>query len=152
MSNGKSPTLWIYDHAPTRWVIVGVFVVAWFLAIVFLFSDIVKVLVARPLWEDFIVVLATVAVPILAYLELLHSAEANRLRDEANEERRKANRLTEQNAQLSAELDAERNKHLAQIAINTARPSQEAAASLKIYPGNGSRYILKPAGQGKNTR
>ena len=122
MSNGKSPTLWIYDHAPTRWVIVGVFVVAWFLAIVFLFSDIVKVLVARPWWEDFIVVLATVAVPILAYLELLHSAEANRLRDEANEERRKANRLTEQNAQLSAELDAERNKHLAQIAINTARP------------------------------
>jgi nicotinamide riboside transporter PnuC len=96
MSKGNSPTLWIYDHAPTRWVIVGVFVVAWFLAIVFLFSDIVKVLVARPWWEDFIVVLATVAVPILAYLELLHSAEANRLRDEANEERRKANRLTEQ--------------------------------------------------------
>ena len=148
MSNGKSPTLWIYDHAPTRWVIVGVFVIAWFLAIVFLFSDIVKVLVARPWWEDFIVVLATVAVPILAYLELLHSAEANRLRDEANEERRKANRLTEQNAQLSAELDAERNKHLAQIAINTARPSQEAAASLKIYPANRSRYILKPAGSG----
>ncbi len=46
MSNGKSPTLWIYDHAPTRWVIVGVFVVAWFLAIVFLFSDMVKVLAA----------------------------------------------------------------------------------------------------------
>jgi hypothetical protein len=147
MSNGKSPT---YDHAPTRWVIVGVFVVAWFLAIVFLFSDIVKVLAARPWWEDLIVAVATVAVPILALLELRHSAEANRLRDEANEERRKANRLTEQNTQLSAELDAERNKHLAQIAINTARPSQEAAASLKIYPGNGSRYILKPAGQGSS--
>jgi len=148
MSNGKSPTLWIYDHAPTRWVIVGVFVVAWFLAIVFLFSDIMKVLVARPWWEDFIVVLATVAVPILAYLELLHSAEANRLRDEANEERRKANRLTEQNAQLSAELDAERNQHLAQIASGINRASQEPAASLKIYPANRSRYILKPAAQG----
>ena len=118
------------------------------LAIVFLFSDIMKVLVARPWWEDFIVVLATVAVPILAYLELLHSAEANRLRDEANEERRKANRLTEQNAQLSAELDAERNQHLAQIASGINRASQEPAASLKIYPANRSRYILKPAAQG----
>jgi len=92
MSNGKSPTLWIYDHAPTRWVIVGVFVVAWFLAIVFLFSDIVKVLAARPWWEDLIVAMAAVAVPVLAFFELRHSGEANRLRDEANEERRKANR------------------------------------------------------------
>jgi hypothetical protein len=83
MSNGKSPTLWIYDHAPTRWVIVGVFVVAWFLAIVFLFSDIVKVLAARPWWEDSIVAMAAVAVPVLAFFELLHSGEANRLRDEA---------------------------------------------------------------------
>src|SRR5258708_5854861 len=112
MSAEKSPIRWTYNHAPTRWAIVGSFVVAWFLAIVLLFSDIVKVLAARPWWEDFIVALATVAVPILAFLELLHSAEANRLRDEANEERRKANRLTEQNAQLSAELDAERNRHL----------------------------------------
>jgi len=155
MSNGKSPTLWIYDHAPTRWVIVGVFVVAWFLAIVFLFSDIVKVLAARPWWEDLIVAVATVAVPILAFLELRHSAEANRLRGEANDERRKANdlrteanQLREKNARLAADLDAERNQHLAQIAINTARPSQEPAASLKIYPANRSRYILKPAAQG----
>jgi len=105
MSNGKSPILWIYDHAPTRWVIVGVIV-----AIVFLFSDIVQVLAARPWWEDLIVVMAAVAVPVLAFFELRHSGEANRLRDEANEERRKANRLTEQNTQLSAELDAERNR------------------------------------------
>jgi hypothetical protein len=148
MSNGKSPTLWIYDHAPTRWVIVGVFVVAWFLAIVFLFSDIVKVLAARPWWEDLIVAIAAVAVPVLAFFELRHSGEANRLRDEANEERRKANRLTEQNTQLSAELDAERNKHLAQIASGIDRVTQEPAACLKIYPANGSRYILKPAAQG----
>jgi hypothetical protein len=66
MSNGKSPTLWIYDHAPTGWVIVGVFVVAWFLAIVFLFFDIVKVLAARPWWEDLIVAMPAVAVPVLA--------------------------------------------------------------------------------------
>jgi len=54
--------------------------------------------------------MAAVAVPVLAFFELRHSGEANRLRDEANEERRKANRLTEQNTQLSAELDAERNR------------------------------------------
>jgi len=148
MSNGKSPTLWIYDHAPTRWVIVGVFVVAWFLAIVFLFSDIVKVLAARPWWEDLIAAMAAVAVPVLAFFELRHSGEANRLRDEANEERRKANRLTEQNTQLSAELDAERNRHLAQIASGIDRVSQDPVASLKIYPANRSRYILKPAAQG----
>jgi len=73
-------------------------------------SDIVQVLAARPWWEDLIVVMAAVAVPVLAFFELRHSGEANRLRDEANEERRKANRLTEQNTQLSAELDAERNR------------------------------------------
>ena len=107
---------------------------AWFVAIVFLFSDIVKVLAARPWLEDLIVAMAAVAVPVLAFFELRHSGEANRLRDEANEERRKANRLTEQNTQLSAELDAERNRHLAQIASGIDRVSQEAAASLKIYP------------------
>jgi len=138
MSNGKSPT---YDHAPTRWVIVGVFVVAWFLAIVFLFSDIVKVLAARPWSEDLIVAMAAVAVPVLAFFELRHSGEANRLRDEANEERRKANRLTEQNTQLSAELDAERNRHLAQIASGIDRVSQEPAASLKIYPATPQRDL-----------
>jgi hypothetical protein len=41
-----------------------------------------------------------------------------------------------------------RNKHLAQIASGIDRATQEPAASLKIYPGNGSRYILKPVGQG----
>lgn len=148
MSDEKPTVWWTYDNAPTRRAIVGSFVVAWFLAIVFLFSDIVKVLAARPWWEDLIVAVATVAVPILAFLELRHSDKANRLRDEANEERRKANRLTEQNARLAAELDAERNRHLEQIAINTARPTQPPSASLKIYPANRSRYILKPAAQG----
>jgi hypothetical protein len=148
MSNEKSAIWWTYDHAPTRWAIVGSFVVAWVLAIVFLFSDVWKVLASRPWWEDFIVAVATAAVPILAFLELSHSDKANRLRDEANEERRKTNRLIEQNAQLSAELDAERNRHLAKIASGFDRATQEPAASLKIHPGNGSRYILKPVGQG----
>lgn len=143
MSTEKSPVS-TSDHAPTRWAIVGSFVVTWFLAIVLLFSDIVKVLTTRPWWEDFIVAVATAAVPILAFLELRHSGEANRLRGEANEERRKANRLTEENAQLVAEL----NRHVEQIAINTPRPTQPPSANLKIYPANRSRYILKPAGPG----
>lgn len=142
MSAEKSQ--WTYDHSPTRWAIVGSFVIAWLLAVVILYSDIVKVLAARPWWEDFIVAVATAAVPILAFFELRHSGEANRLRGEANEERRRANRLTEENAQLTAEL----NRHVKQIAINTARPTQPPSANLKIYPANRSRYILKPAGPG----
>src|SRR5260370_11831220 len=98
MNAAENPKLsWTYDHAPTRWAIVGSFVVAWFLAIVFLFSDIVKVLAARPWWEDFIVALATVAVPILALLELRHSADSNRLQGDANDDRPRPNDLPAKN-------------------------------------------------------
>ena len=54
--------------------------IAWSLACLLFYSDVVKILAARPWWEDFIVALATVAVPILAFLELHHSAEANEQR------------------------------------------------------------------------
>jgi len=149
MSGEKSPISWTYDHAPTRWAIVASLVVAWFLAVIFLYSDIGKVLAARPWWEDFIVALATVAVPILALLELRHSAEANRLRGEANDERRRANDLREENGRLTAELDDERNKHLEQIAANTRRPLTPAernaetlrrhlGACVSVTEGNGS--------------
>jgi hypothetical protein len=79
MSTEKSPIWWTYDHTPTRWAIIGSLAVAWFLAIVFLFSEIVKVLAAPSWWEDLIVAVATVAVPILALLELRHSVEANKI-------------------------------------------------------------------------
>jgi hypothetical protein len=155
MDTGETRKVWwTYDHAPTRRAIVISMVVAWLLAVLLLYSDVVKILATRPWWVDFIVAVATVAVPFLAFFELRHSAEANRLRGEANEERREANnfraeanQLREKNAQLAAALDAERNQHLAQIAANTARPSQEPAASLKIHPAADSRYILKPIGQ-----
>src|SRR5271166_316649 len=57
---------------------------------------------------------ALVALPTitLAILELYHSGEANRYRAEAN--------------RLRAELDAERNKHLEQIAKNVQRPVSQA--------------------------
>jgi len=138
---------WTYDHAPTRKAVLISMLVAWFLALILLYSDVVKILETHKWWEDFIITVATVAVPVVGVLELRHSADANRLRGEANDERRRANRLFEENSQLTAALDTERNKHLAQIAINTARPSQEPAASLKIYSAGRSRYILKPIGQ-----
>jgi hypothetical protein len=151
----KPKVWWTYDHAPTRWTIVGALVLAWFVAGLLLYSDIVKILATRPWWEDLVVALATIAVPILAALELRHSAEANKLRGEANDERRKANdlltaqiELEDKIGQLMVERGIERNKHLEQIAINIARPSQEPAASLKIHLANRSRYILKPTGQG----
>jgi len=132
---------WTYDHAPTRKAILISMLVSWFVAALLLYSDVVKILATRPWWVDFIVALATLSVPVVGVLELGHSDKANKLREEANHQRERANQLT-------AALDTERNKHLEKIAINTAPPSQEPAASLKIYPSNRSRYILKPAGGG----
>src|SRR5277367_628511 len=138
MSIEKPTVWWTYDHAPTRWAIVCSFVIAWLLAVALLYSDVVQVLAARPWWEDLIVAVATVAAPILALLELRHSAEANRLRGEANDERRKANDLREENGRLAAELDDERNKHLEQIAANTRRPltpAERNAETLRRHLG-----------------
>ena len=78
MTKAQTPNVWwTYDYAPTRWAIVGSFLTAWVFACLFLYSDVVKILAARPWWEDLIVAVATVAVPVLAFLELRHSAEAN---------------------------------------------------------------------------
>lgn len=138
---------WTYETRPRKAVVIT-FVAAWLLAIVFLYSDLVKILANHPWWVDLMLAVATVAVPILTFFELNHSAEANILRHEANELRAEANRLSEQNARIADQLNAERNMQLAQIAINTARPTQEPAAILKIHPSNSSRYILKPIPQG----
>jgi hypothetical protein len=139
MVNGEKPKAWwTYDHAPTRWALVGSLVIAWLVAAVVLYSDVVKVLAARPWWQDFIVAVATIAVPILAWLELRHSGEANDERRRANELRLEANRLTGENARLVTALDAERNEHLAQIASNTARsitPAERNAGTLRHHIG-----------------
>jgi hypothetical protein len=134
MSAEKSTIRWTYDHPPTRWALVGSFVIAWLLAVVILYSDIVKVLAARPWWEDLIVAVATVAVPILALLELRHSGEANDLRREANALRTDALSLQE----MIGELEAEKAGHLAQIAANTQRPvtpAQRNAETLRRHIG-----------------
>jgi len=149
MNAAENPRVWwTYDHAPTRKAVVASLVVAWFLAVLFLYSDVVKILATRPWWVDLIVAVATVAVPILAALELRHSAEANRLRGEANDERREANRLSEENARLSAALDAERNKQLAQIATNTARPVTPAERNAEILRRHIGACVSVTEGQG----
>jgi len=155
MNTAENPNIlklwWTYETRPRKAVLITS-VVAWFLAVALLYTDMVKILATRPWWEDLIVALATVAVPILAALELGHSAEANRLRGDANNERRRANSLFEENMRLTAASNAEQNKHLGQIAINTTPSSQEPAANLRVYPANRSRYILKPARQGEAHR
>jgi len=149
MTAAETPDVWwTYDHAPTRWAIVGSLVIAWLLAGLLLYRDVVKILASRPWWEDLIVAVATVAVPILAVLELRHSDKANRLRGEANDERRKANRLSEENARLAAELDAERNKQLAKIATNIARPITPAERNAEILRRHIRACVSVTEGQG----
>jgi hypothetical protein len=87
-------------------VVVLVFVV------VLLHSAIKDFLWTHPWWHSLLLAVPTIALPILAYFELRHSSEANTLRARI--------------ANLTAELDAERNKHLQQIAKNTEKPVTQA--------------------------
>lgn len=88
-------------------------------AVVLLHAAIKDFLWTHPWWHSFLVAVPAIALPILAYFEWRHSGEANALRSEANSLRR-------QNVSLTAELDAERNKHLQQIAKNTEKPVTQA--------------------------
>jgi len=86
----------------------------------------------HPWWHGFLIAVPTIALPILAYFELRHSGEANRLRIEANDLRAEANALQGRIAKLTTELDAERNKHLQQIAKNTEKPVTQAERNAEI--------------------
>jgi len=127
-------------------------IAAFCFAVLFLYNDIKDFIWTHPWWHSFLIAIPGIAAPILAFLELGHSREANELRTEANNLRARANTLLEEqrksvvriaelqrdNADLTRELDAERNKHLRQIAANTQRPVTEAennARILKKYLG-----------------
>jgi FtsZ-binding cell division protein ZapB len=85
----------------------------------------------HPWTHSFLVAVPTIALAVIAFVELRHSEKANELREEANRLRgaainlqQEANELREQritlsrdNSRLTMELDAERNKHLQQIAV-----------------------------------
>lgn len=83
-------------------------VTGWVFALVQLRSAFKDFLWTHPWWHSFLVALPTIAQPVLAYLELRHSAEANVLRADANRLRAVANALQDQIGTLNAELDAER--------------------------------------------
>lgn len=88
-------------------------------ALIVLHSAIKEFLWTHPWWHSFLVALPAIALPILAYFELRHSGEANRLRVEAIDLQRQVTILT-------GVLDAERNSHLQQIAKNTEKPITQA--------------------------
>jgi hypothetical protein len=59
---------------------------------------------------------------VIAIFELHHSEKANELRRERNELAKTNNDLAEKNNQLQAQLQTERNEHLAEIAKRMQRP------------------------------
>jgi hypothetical protein len=95
-------------------------------------------------WEDALVALAGIAVPVLAYFELRHSGEANELRREANVLRADALRLQE----TIGELEAEKARHLAQIAVNTQRPMTQAQRNADILRRHMGACVSVTEGQG----
>jgi hypothetical protein len=88
------------------------------LVVVLLRSAIKDFVWTHPWWHSFLVAVPTIALLILAYFEWRHSGEANALRTEAN--------------RLRAQLDAERNKQLQQIAKNTQRGVTQAERNAGI--------------------
>lgn len=113
------------------------------LVALFVQSSIKDFLWGHPWLHSFIVGIPGLIVPILAYLELRHSSEANTLRADANTHRDEANRLREraivlqqQVATVTAERDGERNEALQKIATGVVKAPTQAemnAATLRKY-------------------
>ena len=151
---------WRSEIAMRRVLAIAV-IAAFCFAVLFLYNDIKDFIWTHPWWHSFLLAIPGIAAPILAYLELGHSREANQLRTEANdlrirthaleeEQRRSVVRIAEMqrdNADLTRELDSGRDKHLRQIAAHTQRPLTEAennARILKKYLGQ--RALVTEAG------
>ena len=120
---------WWTENEGTRRVVAIASVLALILAVALLWSDIRDFLWVHPWWQSFIAALPGIALVVLAYFELRHSAEANTLRTRANDLREEANDYREEANALQrrvAELEAERNEHLQEIARNTKRPVTQA--------------------------
>ena len=89
----------------------------------------------HPLWHIVLAAVPGIGVPVLAWFELQHSAEANTLRADANRLRSEQIDLHNQIGELTAELAAERNKHLPQIAWNSKKP-----ADIPVFAKGGMAY------------
>jgi hypothetical protein len=94
-------------------------IIGWVFALFLLLPDIKNFLLTHPWWHSLLAAVPGIAVLVLAWFELRDSAEANTLRADANRLRSEQNDLQNQIGELTAELAAERNKHLQQIAENT---------------------------------
>jgi hypothetical protein len=120
---------------------------------VLLHSQIENFIGTHPWWQDLLAFFSTIAVPVLAYFELRHSAEANKLRDEANdlrnkanglqdeanEQRIKANKFSEEANELRKEANFERNRanealaHIAEYIKRALTKSEKNAEKLQKY-------------------
>jgi hypothetical protein len=109
------------ESSKTRWVAVFALVI-WAFSLILLYPEKANFVLTRSWWHTVLGAILEISVPVLAILELRHSSEANTLRKQANQLRAEAIALEEQNAKLIAQLAEERNKHLQEIAKNTARP------------------------------
>jgi|ERR1700676_18200 len=98
-------------------------IIGWVFALFLLLPEIKNFLLMHPLWHSLLAAVPGIAVPVLAWFALRDSAEANTLRADANRLRSEQNALQNQIGELTAELAAERNKHLQQIAENTKKPA-----------------------------
>lgn len=114
-------------------------VTAWVVVLILLHSAIKDFLWIHPWWHGFLAAVPGISVPILAFFELRHSAEANALGARANE-------LQEQNANLVATLDAERNDHLLQIAMNTERQATQAQRNARTLRKYLNAYVVVQEG------
>jgi len=123
-------------------------IIGWVFALILFWPDIKDFLWTHPWWHSFLVAIPGIAVPILAWFELRHSAEANALRADANRLRAEANVLQDQIGQLTVELNAERNAHLQQIAENTKKPVTQAERNANILRRHLGANVAVSEGQG----
>jgi hypothetical protein len=131
-----------------RPIAIAVIVVDLVIVVVLFHSDIKDFFWAHPWWQSFLAASPEIVLGVFAGLELSHSGEANDLRAEANGLRSEANHLQERIAELTSELDAERNKHLRQIANNTAKPVTQAERNAQTLSNHLRANVTVSEGQG----
>jgi len=110
-------------------------IIGWVFALFLFLPDIRNFLLTHPLWHSLLAAVPGIAVLVLAWFELSHSAEASTLRADANRLRSEQIDLQNQIAALTAELAAERNKHLQRIAENSKKP-----ADIPVFAKGGMAY------------
>jgi hypothetical protein len=122
-------------------------ITGWVFALFLFLPDIKNFLLTHPLWHIVLAAVPGIAVLVLAWFELRHTAEANTLRADANRLRSEQIDLQNQIGELTAELAAERNKHLPQIAENSKKP-----ADIPAFAKGGMAYHATYSKSGSSER